>query len=535
MKELFMKHMLFVLLLLGFSVTGLLAQEEVPKPELSSTNSVAMLLFHGRELFELPNISSVSADNRVAVMLRRIKRVAKSPLVSTEDLSLHHDVELKVSLIMLNADMICGVWESDAEYHGVPRQELAEHWHGLIKESIDQYRKDYTAENYMKGAVFATIATALFLIIWFVIRLLVRREMKAVEKKFTHQKMLKFLDVDSIVTMNNNLMKFIRGVVMIAVFIFYLNLVLSFFPWTFNLSAKLFELVSTPIINFGHGFVDNLPNLFALVVVGVLTSFILRSLKNIFAQIGEGKVRIKGFYREWADPTYRLVRIVVIVFAVVVAFPYIPGSSSPAFKGISIFMGVLFSLGSTSAIGNIVAGLVLTYMRPFVNDDFVEISGLRGTVVLRGTFSTRLKTPTNEIISIPNASVSANHIINFSRMAEKGGVNVGTEITIGYDVPWRKVHELLIASAAGVPDVQEHPPPKVLQLGLEDFYVKYKLIVTTAHPERRFPIRSNLRQNIQDNFAKAGVEIMSPHYQANRGGEDVTIPEMGSLDAGDDA
>ncbi|MCK5675973.1 MAG: mechanosensitive ion channel, partial [Verrucomicrobia bacterium] len=215
------------------------------------------------------------------------------------------------------------------------------------------------------------------------------------------------------------------------------------------------------------------------------------------------------------------------VFAAVVAFPFIPGSSSPAFKGISIFMGVLLSLGSTSAVGNIVAGLVLTYMRPFVTDDFVEISGLRGTVVSRGTFSTRLKTPTNEIISIPNASVSANHIINFSRMAEKGGVNVGTAVTIGYDVPWRTVHELLIAAAKGVPDVLEAPPPKVLQISLDDFYVKYKLIVTTEHPELRFPMRSNLHQNIQDNFAKAGIEILSPHYQSDRNGEASTVPAIG--------
>jgi len=305
--------------------------------------------------------------------------------------------------------------------------------------------------------------------------------------------------------------------------------VLSFFPWTFNLSARLFGLVSQPVINFGHAFVENLPNLFALLVVIGIVVFTLRGLKHIFEQIGEGKVRIRGFYRDWSDPTYRLVRVVVIVFAAVIAFPFIPGSSSPAFKGISIFMGVLLSLGSTSAVGNIVAGLVLTYMRPFVNDDFVEISGLRGVVESRGTFSTRLRTPTNEIISIPNASVSSNHIINFSRMAQRGGVNVGTSVTIGYDVPWRQVHELLIAAAKDVPDVLQSPPPKVLQLGLDDFYVEYKLIVTTKHPERRFPIRSGLHQNIQDNFTAAGVEILSPHYRNNRDGERTTIP---SFDAG---
>lgn len=513
-----MKKGLLYLGLLFLVAVGVQAQE----PAVSNSSSV--VLFHGEELFEVADISSVSSDKRVEVLLHRFKRAAKSPLVNTEHFRVHHDDDLKVSLIMMDSDVICAVWESDAKLHGVDREKLAEDWHIAIRDIIEQYRKDHTTDSYVKGGVFAAVATLVFLIVWFVLRLLCRKEMKAIEKKFSGQKMFKFLDGDSVVTINGNLIKFIRAVTMIWVFVIYLNLVLSFFPWTFNLSARLFELVSTPVINFGQAFVENLPNLFALCVIGGIVWFVLRGVKHIFEQIGEGKVRINGFYRDWADPTYRLLRVVIVVFAAVVAFPFIPGSSSPAFKGISIFMGVLLSLGSTSAVGNIVAGLVLTYMRPFVSKDFVEISGLRGTVVSRGTFSTRLKTPTNEIISIPNASVSTNHIINFSRMAEKGGVNVGATITIGYDEPWRKIHELLIAAAKGVPDVLENPPPKVLQLELGDFYVKYKLIVTTKHPERRFPMRSNLYQNIQDNFAKAGVEIMSPHYQHNRTGNETTIP-----------
>ncbi|MDH3981503.1 MAG: mechanosensitive ion channel family protein [Kiritimatiellaceae bacterium] len=515
-----MKRWIVITLLLGLPFAELHAQE------VEATNAVKVLMFHGQELFEVPDISSVSSEKRVEVLTRRLTRAAKSPLVNSDHISIDHDDDLKVSLIMLDSDVLCAIWESDATYHDVPREKLAESWKVIIQDVINQYRKDRTSENYMKGGIFSAIATVVFLVIALAIRLLTRKEIQLVEKKFSGQKMLKFLDGDSLVTINGNVMKFLRTVVMITVFIFYLNLVLSFFPWTFNLSARLFELISTPVINLGRGFVENLPNFFTLTIICILTSFILRNLKNIFGQIGEGKVRIKSFYRDWADPTYRLVRIVVIVFAAVVAYPSIPGSGSPAFKGISIFMGVLFSLGSTSAVGNIVAGLVLTYMRPFITDDFVEISSLRGTVISRGTFSTRLKTPTNEIISIPNASVSANHIINFSRMAERGGVNVGTAITISYDVPWRTVHELLISAAKGVPDVQENPPPKVLQLSLNDFYVQYKLIVTTAHPERRFSIRSNLHQNIQDNFAKAGVEIMSPHFQANRSGETSTIPEL---------
>jgi len=516
-----MKKLILYTAWVCFAAVGVQAQEQ------RDTNETAAVMFHGKELFEVSRISSVSANTRAETLLRRFKRQAKSPLVSTENFTVNHDDHLNVSVIMSGTEILCAVWEVDAKHHDIPREKLAEHWRDEIQKNIEQYRKNTTSGALVHDSIFAAIATGVFLLIWFVLRLLCRKEIKAVEKKFSGQKMFKFLDGDSVVTINGNLIKFIRAVTMIWVFVIYLNLVLSFFPWTFNLSARLFEMVSQPIINFGRAFVENLPNLFALVVIGGIVWFVLRGVKHIFEQIGEGKVRINGFYQDWADPTYRLIRIVIIVFAAVVAFPFIPGSSSPAFKGISIFMGVLLSLGSTSAVGNIVAGLVLTYMRPFVSNDFVEISGLRGSVVSRGTFSTRLKTPANEIISIPNGSVSANHIINFSRMAEKGGVNVGATVTIGYDEPWRKIHELLISAAAGVPDVLENPPPKVLQLSLDDFYVKYKLIVTTKHPERRFPMRSNLYQNIQDNFAKAGVEIMSPHYQHNRTGNETTIPALG--------
>lgn len=513
-------------ILVGFSVMGTQAQNVVKNDNPGATNDVKMLMFHGIELFEMAPVSSISADERTKTLMRKLTKIAKSPLISTKDLTLHHDDALKVSLIMNDGDMICAVWETDAEYHQDERRNLAEHWHGLIQSTIDQYRKDRTTEALTKSGIYALVSTLIFLIIWLLVRMVCKKEIAVMGKKFGGQKMFKFLDGDTIVMINGDVIKIVRFVFMLWIFILYLNLVLSFFPWTYNLSAKLFSMVSMPVVNFGHAFVAYLPSLFALIVIIIITMLVLRSLKSIFEQIDQGRVRVRGFYRDWANPTYRLVRIFVIIFAAVVAFPFIPGSGSPAFKGISIFMGVLFSLGSTSAVGNVISGLMLTYMRPFVDDDFVEISGMRGTVESRGTFSTRLKTQTNEIISIPNASVSSNHIINFSRMAERGGVRVGTAITIGYDVPWRKVHELLLASAEGVEDVLQAPPPKVLQLSLDDFYVQYKLIVTTKHPERRFMIRSNLHQNIQDNFSKAEVEIMSPHYQDNRNGEDSTIPGM---------
>jgi len=512
-----MRHWLLALLVLIGSVASQTAAEAI-------TNDSAVVIFHGRELFTVSNISSVSADKRVETLLKRIREQAKSPLVSTDDFTVYNDDELHVSAIMSGADVVCWVMEADARQYGMPRAQLAEVWRKQIKDIIDQYRRDYTRESYIKGAIFAVIATAVLIVLWLLVRWLIRREMSAVEKRLSGRQMLKFVDGNSLVTINNSAFRIVRTVLFLALLVFYLNVVLSFFPWTFNLSAHLFKLISNPFINFGHAFVQNLPNLFALLVIGIIVRYFLRSLNHVFNQVGEGRVRIRGFYPDWADPTYRLIRLFILAFAVVMAFPYIPGSSSPAFKGVSIFVGVLFSLGSTSAVGNVIGGLMLTYMRSFSPGDFVEINGMRGTVMSRMTFATRLKTPTNEIISIPNSSVSSNHIINFSNMTKSVGVNIGTTVTIGYAVPWRTVHELLLKSAEGVEDVLATPAPMILQLKLEDFYIQYKLVVTTKRPERMYRILSDLHQNIQDTFAEAGVEIMSPHYRANRDGEAIAIP-----------
>lgn len=516
-----MKFWRVVALLVWLPVLQGLAQTE--------TNGAAMVVFHGRELFRVTNISSVPAQQRAEITAKRIRHHARSPLVNTAELSVHNDENLPVSAIMSGTDAICWVLESDARQYGMTRQELAEVWLHEIRDVIDQYRRDYTAESYIKGIVFAVIATTVFVGLWILIRFACRRECAWMEKRFAGRQMLKFVDGGSVVSINASVMKFLRTVLMLTLFVFYINIVFSFFPWTFNLSAHLFHLITTPFIEFGHAFIHNLPNLFAILVILVIVHFVLRSLKHIFHQIEEGRVRFRGFYADWADTTYRLVRLVVIVFALVAAFPYIPGSSSPAFKGISIFMGVLLSLGSTSTVGNIFGGLMLTYMRSFQPGDFVEINGLKGTVMGRRTFSTRLKTPTNEIISIPNAQVSANQIINYSNMTRSIGVNIGTSVTIGYDVPWRTVHQLLVRSARDVEDVMDSPEPFVLQLGLQDFYVEYKLVVATKRPDRMYRILSNLHQNIQDNFALAGVEIMSPHYRANRGGDAAALPDISDI------
>jgi small-conductance mechanosensitive channel len=207
-----------------------------------------------------------------------------------------------------------------------------------------------------------------------------------------------------------------------------------------------------------------------------------------------------------------------------VIFPYLPGSGTPAFQGVGVFVGLMISLGSAGAIGNLVSGIVLTYTRSFSVGDRVRIADTTGDVVGHGLLSTKIVTIKNEEITIPNGAILGNHIVNYTELAEGQGLILHTGVTIGYDVPWRTVHELLIDAARATAGVLSEPEPFVLQTGLDDFYVRYEINAYTREPRRMATIYSELHQSIQDRFFAAGVEIMSPHYSSLRDGNAVAIP-----------
>jgi small-conductance mechanosensitive channel len=215
----------------------------------------------------------------------------------------------------------------------------------------------------------------------------------------------------------------------------------------------------------------------------------------------------------------------IIAFVLVVAYPYIPGSESPAFKGVSIFMGVIFSLGSTSTIAGMTAGMTLIYMRSFREGDVVKIGEATGVVLQRKMMVTRLKTFKNEEVFIPNSSILTSHVVNYSQQARGEGVILHTTVTIGYDAPWETVHGLLIAAAGATDHILQAPQPFVLQTALNDFYVSYELNAYTDSPQFMPRIYSKLHENVQNKFNEAGVEIMSPHYAQVRDGNRTTIPD----------
>ncbi|WP_181858127.1 mechanosensitive ion channel family protein [Polaribacter sp. WD7] len=317
----------------------------------------------------------------------------------------------------------------------------------------------------------------------------------------------------------------LRIAISIFFLVFYLPFVFRFIPETQEIADTVFSYILKPVHFVVNGFLAFIPGLFFIVVIIFATKYLLKFLKYLTGELEREAVRLDGFHADWAKPTFNLVRVVIIAFAAIICFPYIPGSDSDAFKGVSIFFGVLFSLGSTSAISNIVAGIVITYMRPFKIGDRVEIGDTIGDVTERSLLVTRVKTIKNLDITIPNSSILGNHIINFSKnAAEEVGIVLHTSVTIGYDVPSGNVIKALVKGAKNTQMILETPEPFVLVKSLDDFYINYEINCHTKHPEKAALIYSYLHESIKNELHNAGIEILSPHYNAVRDGNVLTVP-----------
>ncbi|MDK1079845.1 MAG: mechanosensitive ion channel [Anaerolineae bacterium] len=342
-------------------------------------------------------------------------------------------------------------------------------------------------------------------------------------KKISIQK-LQLLSADQLTNFVLSINKYGRFLVNILVILIYLSGVFSIFPQTRGIVTSILEGILGVIAGWWQNFVGYLPSLFNLIIIILATNYLLKFLHFIFREIGKGTITFANFDPDWSEPTYQLVRFLVIALALVVAFPFLPGSSSPVFQGVSIFVGFLFSFGSSSIVANVIAGVVMTYTRAFKVGDRVKIADTVGDVIEKTLLVTRIRTIKNVDITVPNGMVLGSHIINYSSVAQERGLILNTTITLGYVVPWRLVHETLIKAALVTSNIQEKPKPFVYQTSLDDYYVSYELNAYTNLPSDMAKIYSDLHQNIQDKFNEAGIEILSPHYQAARDGSHSTIP-----------
>ncbi|MCL2209790.1 MAG: mechanosensitive ion channel family protein [Treponema sp.] len=292
-------------------------------------------------------------------------------------------------------------------------------------------------------------------------------------------------------------------------------IIFSFFPATQKYASSLFGYILSPLKKIFFSVVDYIPNLFTMIIIVIIARYVLRAMKFFAGKIDRGKLVIKGFYPDWAYPTYKLLQVFFLAFTVAVIYPYLPGSESRVFQGVSVFIGIILSLGSTNAIGNLVAGFVITYMRPFKIGDRVKIKEITGFVVEKNLTVVRLKTHKNEYVTFPNIMIMGSNIINYNTSSDEDedGLIIYAEVTFGYATPWQTVHDVLISAAYATDHVQKKPNPFVLQTKLDDFYACYQINCYTKDVDKVPLIYTLLYKNIQDGFREAGIDMTSAHYR----------------------
>ena len=289
-------------------------------------------------------------------------------------------------------------------------------------------------------------------------------------------------------------------------------IVFSLYPQTVGLASTIFGYVLNPLTKIVMGVISYIPNMITIIIIVFIIKYVLKGIKFFTDQIEKGKLKIPGFYTDWARPTYNILKVLLYAFSVAVIYPYLPGSESRIFQGVSVFVGVIFSLGSSTAIGNLIAGLVITYMRPFIIGDRIRIKDISGFVVEKSPFVIRMKNAKNEYITFPNLTVLNSEVTNYNGSAQDEALLLHTKITMGYDIPWRKIYDILTDAATKTPKIEQHPSPFVLQTALDDFYATYEINAYTRDVEHFQRTYSLLYQNIQDGFANAGISMFNPHY-----------------------
>ena len=518
--------MLFMLLSLQ---VGLLWGQPKPEPKEPPPVPEAQVTINGKTVFSVQGVLSFSAEDRANAISRRIKELSREVLFKPDSLAVA-DSE-RTTDIMAGDLIVMSVTDQDAKLAKQSRQDLANDYAQRIRSALLGLRREYSLKSILLGALYTLIATLVLFLIFRIFGRIFPSVYKTLNgwrgTRIRSLRIQKFelLPAHRITDFAIGVAKLIRFVLVLIALYFYASLVLGFFPWTRGYAQVLVAYVLTPLRLIGDAVVAYLPNLFFVVVIILVASYLTKFIKMIFKELGRGTISFPNFYPEWAEPTYKIIRFLIMALTLIIVFPYLPGSKSPAFQGISIFLGVLFSLGSTSAIANIVAGVILTYMRAFKIGDRVKIADTMGDVIEKTLLITRVRTIKNVEITIANAMVLGSHIINFSSSSNEEGLILHTTVTIGYDAPWRTVHQLLIDGALSTGAILKQPAPFIFQTALDDFYVHYELNAYTDQPSQMAKIYSDLHATIQDKFNAAGLEIMSPHYSSVRDGNQIAIPE----------
>lgn len=495
------------------------------------------VVFENRELFRVySTLATYNPNERAVVVAERMYRLARGRAFNPEAMRLI-ERERRTD-IMAGEISIASVTDDDARAEGRPRQQIAEQRLQIIREAILEYQERHSASSIALAVLYSLLSTlalivALLSLIRF--RLWFSRHSAAwlkTQLPTGRVRGIRHLVVTAGIHLLRYLIPLFTSTIATALVPLYLILLFGFFPWTQTYSQRLQAYLLQQMDAAWDAFLMKLPDLVFILVIFFITWVLLRIVRPLFTGIERGTIEIGILDPVLAMPTYRIVRLLAIGMALVAAYPYIPGSNSAAFQGLSVFIGALLTLGSTSLSANLISGIVLTYMRAFQPGDYVRIGEVQGTVLEKTGLVIRIRTPKNVIVTIPNSQVQTHTILNFSEMARRGELILHTTVTIGYDVPWRQVHALLIEAAKRTEGILSVPSPFVQQTALNDYHISYELNAYTTLPKNMAALYSDLHQNIQEQFAAAGVEILSPLYASVRDGTPSTVPPESGLPEG---
>ena len=436
-----------------------------------------------------------------------------------------------VTDLMYGNKVIASFTDQDGLWEGRSREQLATDKRKIVVQKLKELKEEHSLWQLGKRILyFVLVLAGQYLLFWLTGWLFRKLKVRIQKLKDTRLKPIsiqnyELLDTQRQVNLLIFLSNLLRYVIMLLQLLITVPLLFAIFPQTKGLAYQIFSYIWNPIKNILVGIVDYIPNLFAILIICFAVKHLVRLVHYLSREVEAGRLKFGGFYPDWAMPTYHIIRFLLYAFMIAMIYPYLPGAKNGVFQGISVFVGLIISLGSSTVIGNVIAGLVITYMRPFKLGDRIQLNDTTGNVIEKTPLVTRIKTPKNEVVTIPNSFIMSSHTVNYSASAREYGLIIHSEVTIGYDVPWRQVHQLLIEAALNTPGVIDDPRPFVLETSLSDWYPVYQINAYIREADKLAQIYSDLHQNIQDRFNEAGVEIMSPHYMAMRDGNESTIPK----------
>lgn len=436
-----------------------------------------------------------------------------------------------VSDLMYGNKVIASFTDQDGLWEGRSREQLAADKRIVVVKKLKELKEEHSFWQLGKRILyFVLVLVGQYLLFrlttWLFRKLKVRiQKLKDTKLKPISIQDYELLDTQRQVNLLIFLSNLLRYVLVFLQLLITVPLLFVIFPQTKGLADTIFSYIWNPVKDILVGIVDYIPNLFTIFIIWYAIKYLVRFVHYLSREIEAGRLKFGGFYPDWAMPTFHIIRFLLYAFMIAMIYPYLPGSRSGVFQGISVFVGLIVSLGSSTVIGNIIAGLVITYMRPFKLGDRIQLNDTTGNVIEKTPLVTRIRTPKNEVVTIPNSFIMSSHTVNYSSSAREYGLIIHSEVTIGYDAPWRQVHQLLIEAALNTPGVIDDPRPFVLETSLSDWYPVYQINAYIREADKLAQIYSDLHQNIQDRFNEEGVEIMSPHYMAMRDGNESTIPK----------